>query len=178
MRERGAAGAQDGRVQALQELPGDVDRDVRPRLEVRADRADRDAPGLDAEPVLERPAILGPLERRQLRELRELIRERGDPRVVEPEPVERALVELGAAATSAAFAAAIASPPLADELGRPHERARDALVGERADRGVRGARLALDLLPQARSSGVPQRRGDAGDRAQQRLARQLSSPPR
>ena len=42
--QRGAAGAQHGRVQALQQLAGDVERDVRPGLEVRADRSDRDPP--------------------------------------------------------------------------------------------------------------------------------------
>ena len=38
VRERGAARPQDGGVEALQELARDVERDVRPRLEVRADR--------------------------------------------------------------------------------------------------------------------------------------------
>ena len=40
--ERGAARAEDGGVEALQELAGDVERHVRARLEGRADDADRD----------------------------------------------------------------------------------------------------------------------------------------
>ena len=91
--ERRAARAEHGGVQGLQQLPGDVDRDVRPRLEVRADGADRDAAHRDLQAVVELPRVLVALERRQRRELRELLGERVDARGVEPEPVERALVE-------------------------------------------------------------------------------------
>ena len=67
-RESRRAGAQDARVQALQQLPGHVEGDARPRLEVRADDADRDAAGRDRQPVVERPALDLPFERWQLRE--------------------------------------------------------------------------------------------------------------
>jgi hypothetical protein len=54
--ESRGAGAQHDGVQALQQLAGDVQRDVRPRLEVRADHADRDPPLRDDQTVGERPA--------------------------------------------------------------------------------------------------------------------------
>ena len=55
--ERGAARPEHRGVQALQQLPGDVERDVRPRLEVRADRPDRDPPLADDEAVRRASAL-------------------------------------------------------------------------------------------------------------------------
>ncbi len=145
----GAAGAQHRRVEALQELPGDVDRDVRPRLEVRAYGADRNPAHADTQAVLELPAVLVAVERRQRGELCELLAERGDPARIEPQPVECALVEpprgcldIGSVRTRDRVAL------LVDELGRTLERTRHGLVRELADGGVRGSRLALHELAQ------------------------------
>ena len=92
--ERRAAGPQHGGVQALQELPGDVERDVRARLEVRADRPDRDPPLADDQAVRERPRADLPLERLDRGRRLDLAGDRLDPPVVEAEPIEHPLVQL------------------------------------------------------------------------------------
>jgi hypothetical protein len=171
----GAAGAEDGRVEALQELPGHVDRDVRARLEVRTDGADRDAPRLDAQTVLQRPRILCPLELRQLRELGELRGNRVDSRVGEAEPVERARVEVGGGDV-VGIRRGDRVTPLRHELRGARERTRHGVVRQRRDRGVRRGGLALDVLAQghpvflsaAAMPAIERRRGGTHD----------SSPPR
>ena len=147
VRERRAAGAQDGRVEALQELAGDVEGDVRARLEVRADGADRDAPRLDRSPFSSVHASSARSSGGSAASSASWRRERGDPRLVEPQPVHRPLVEVGGGHIGRVRGQDRVAP-LADELGRPRERLRDGLVGERADRAVCGGRLPLDLLPQ------------------------------
>ena len=89
-----AAGAQDGCVQALEELTGDIEGDVRACLEVGADDADRDPALADLEPVRQRPGIDLALERIDRGDCVDLLRERFDTLVVQLQPVERPLVEL------------------------------------------------------------------------------------
>ena len=91
-----AACPQYGRVQALEQLPGHVERDVRARLEVRADGPDRDPALADAKAVRKRPGVGLALERRDVRKHLELARERLHPRVVEAKSVERPRVETSA----------------------------------------------------------------------------------
>ena len=55
--ERGAAGSQHGRVEALEKLPRHVERHVRTSLEVRADRPDGNPPLAHAQAVRERPRV-------------------------------------------------------------------------------------------------------------------------
>ena len=85
--QRGAAGAQDGRVQALQQLTGDVEGDVRARLEVGADGPDRDAPFAHLEAVRERPRIDLALQRLDRRHGLDLGGQPLHPLVVEPQAV-------------------------------------------------------------------------------------------
>ena len=147
--QRGAPGAQDGGVEALQQLPGDVERDVRARLEVRADRADRDPPLADHEPVRERARADLALERRQRGHRLDLRRERVDPALVEPEPVEHPLVELplGGGAVRLVREQDLGAA-LAHERGRALERRGDAVVGERRERAPGLGGLPLDQRPQ------------------------------
>src|SRR3990172_8278208 len=91
--ERRAAGAQDAGVQALQELPGDVEGDVRARLEVRPDRADGNAALLHEEAVLEAALADLALEGLELCHAADLGGERFDALLVESQAVERSLVE-------------------------------------------------------------------------------------
>ena len=95
MRESGAARTKHGAVQALQQLAGDVDGHVRPRLEVRADDADRNAPLGHVEPVRKPPGVDLALERRQRCELAQLRLDRLEARRVETQAVERTGVERG-----------------------------------------------------------------------------------
>ena len=78
--ERRAARAEHRGVQATSAAGRRRRRDVRPRLEVRADRADRDPAHRDAAGRCRAPSVLVALERRQRRELRELRGERVDAR--------------------------------------------------------------------------------------------------
>jgi hypothetical protein len=144
--EGGAARAKDDAVQRLEQLSGDVNGDVRPRLEVRADGADRDTQDRDAESVLELPRIFGTLERRQRRELRKLLAERGNARIIESQTVERTFVELRGLHILG-IRCRDRVPPLHHELCSPFERARHAVIGQRGDRVRRSCSLALDLLP-------------------------------
>ena len=64
-----------------------------PRLEVRADDADRNPPLRHDEPVRKRPRAQLPLERLERRGRAHARRDRLEPAVVETEPVERARVE-------------------------------------------------------------------------------------
>ncbi len=91
--ERSAARAQDDRVQALQNLRGDVERHTGPRLEVGADRPDGDAQLPHVQPVRERPAGDLSLERLERSGRLELARERRHALLVEPKPVESSFVE-------------------------------------------------------------------------------------
>ena len=109
--------------EALQQLSGDVDRDVRPRLEVRADGADRDAAQRDLQTVVELPARPRPARAaaarraaRAARRARRCARRRGAAGRARPRRAR-------AAATSAAFASRDRVAALADER-RPRARAR------------------------------------------------------
>ena len=130
-RESSRAGAEDARVQALQELPGHIERDTRTRLEVRADHTDRDAASRDRQPVVERPAFDLPFERRQLGEGQQLFAQTRDAAVVEPETVERPGVEL---ARSARHILGVRRedrlPVPGEQLGGAPERSRDGSIGE------------------------------------------------
>jgi hypothetical protein len=91
--ESRSARPEDDRVAALQHLRGDVDGDVRPRLEVRSDDSDRDAPLGHFEAVRQPPGAnlaLDPVERGGRAQA---VGDAPEPAVVEPEPVERAGVE-------------------------------------------------------------------------------------
>ena len=146
----GAAGPEHRGVQALEQLAGDVERDVRPRLEVRSDRADRDAPLAHAKPVRKRPRVGFALERRELRHDRDLTHETVDAVVVEAQPVERALVEAaGRGLVVGRIRGEDLVAPFADESGCDRERVGDGVVAKGRKRGVRGGRLGLDLLSES-----------------------------
>ncbi len=91
--ERGAAGAEHGGVEALEELSGDVERDVRARLEVRPDGADRDPALRHPQAVLERPRVGLSREGLDLGHRLDLARELLEAGIVEPEAIERPRVE-------------------------------------------------------------------------------------
>ena len=136
--QRGAAGAQDDRVQALQELPGDVERDVRPGLEVRADRADRDPPLADLEAVGQRPRAEVALERLDRCGRRHLFGEALDTLLVKAQPVERRLVETpGGGLIVGLVRRQDRGAALPDECCGLAERGGDGVVAEEG-----GARLA------------------------------------
>ena len=143
----GAAGPEHRGVEALEQLAGDVERDVRSRLEVRSDRPDRDAPLAHAKPVRERPRAGFALERRELRHDRDLAHEIVHAVVVEAQPVERPFVE---AAGRGLVVGRIRSEdlvaPFADQSGCNRERVGDGVVAKGRKRRVRGGRLGLDLL--------------------------------
>ena len=150
VRERGAAGPEHRGVQALEQLAGDVERDVRPRLEVRSDRADRDPPLAHAKPVRERPRVGFALERRELRHDRDLTHETVDAVVVEAQPVERPLVEAaGRGLVVGRVRGEDLAAPFADESGCNRERVGDGVVAKGRKRRVRGGRLGLDLLSES-----------------------------
>ena len=145
--EGGGAGSEHDGVQALQQLAGDVQRDVRPRLEVRADHADRDPPLRDDQAVGERPAADLALERVESRRRQKLALEDGHPSVVQPQPVDRAFVEparcgfdvgiVGGEHLAAAFA---------QHRGRGRQRDGDGLVGQTCCRRTRRAGFAFDVI--------------------------------
>ena len=89
----GAPGPEHRGIEALEELPRDVQRDVRSGLEVRTDRADRDAALAYLETVGQRPGGDLALERRDLRRPVHLLGETLDPARIQTEPVEQAVVE-------------------------------------------------------------------------------------
>ena len=161
-----APGAQNCGVETLQQLPGDVERHVRPCLEVRADRADRDPPLADHEPVLERARADLALERRQRGHRLGLRRERVDTALVESQPVEHPLVELplGGSAVRLVREQDLGAA-FVHERSRALERPGDAVVGERRERAPGLGRLPLDERPQVdlliqrhRSQDTPPRR--------------------
>ena len=120
--ERRSAGAENRRVQALQELAGDVEGDVRPRLEVRADDSDRHTPLLEAKPVVERPLRHVARERLERGRDRHLLGHRLDAAVVEPEAVEHADVEpSGRRLHVLGVGGEDVAPALPDEPGRAGE---------------------------------------------------------
>ncbi len=147
--QSGGAGAQDARVQALQELRGDVDRNTGPRLERRADDAYRDPPHADDEAVGERARAAVALQRRHIGQSRELGGELRDSAAVEAQPVEHPGVE--------ATRGRLAVGPVRrqdrgavgdDELGRGAKHCGDRVVTEQRRGGRRTRGLALDLLSQ------------------------------
>ena len=144
--KRCAAGSQDGAVQALQELTSDVDSDVRPRFEVRADDADRDPPFRDLEPVRQPPRVELALERRQRHELLELRRDRGQTSLVEAKPVESTLVKLCSGGDVGLVRREHALGLGRNSRGGERQRRRDRVVGEPRHRLVRCGRLAGDGL--------------------------------
>ena len=92
--ERRAAGAEHDGVQALQQLAGDVERDVRPRLEVRADDADRDPPLRDDAGRWRASGCRSRARAASSAAVAWSWRASDvDARVVQPQPVERAFVE-------------------------------------------------------------------------------------
>jgi len=148
--ERGPAGAQHGRVEALQQLAGDVQGDVRARLEVRADRADGNAPLAHAEPVRQRPRPGLALERLDLGHRLDLARQCLQAGVVEPKPIESALVDGPGGARDVGRVRVQDQPlPLTHERAAAPQRSGDPFVVEsRNGRGGR-RRLAFDVLTKA-----------------------------
>ena len=152
VRERGAAGPQERRVQALQELAGDVEGDAGPGLEVRADGADRDAPLAHAQAVGQRPGGRLALERLDLGRLGELGGERLD-----------ASRRRGAAGRACPRRAGRTRPPRRPRSHAriaarrsSHQRRRHAAAhprrrrpSARRQRVVRRPRLLLDLLAES-----------------------------
>ena len=148
--ERGTSRAQDGGVEALQELSGNVERDVRPRLEVRADRADRDPPLAHAQPVRKRPGAGLALERLDPGHRLELAREALDPGVVETQPVERPVVDASPRGVAVlAVHAEQEVPPLEHQGSCGTQRLGHEVVTQRGGGRVGVSGLALDLLVQA-----------------------------
>ncbi len=146
-RERGASGTEDDRVAALEQLGRDIGRDVRPRLEVRADDADRNPALRHLQAVGQPPRPDFPLERRQCRRRGEA---RGDPldtSLVEPQPVERPRIQ---ARQSAGHVRLVRRQdlhrPLAQELRRAVERVRDGGRLEVGDGPARPGGLLFDEL--------------------------------
>ena len=91
--QRGAAGAQDDGVAALQHLRGDVGGDVRPRLEVRTDVPTGTRRSETSRPFGEPPGADVAVERREQRGRLEPATIVLDARVVEAQAVESACVE-------------------------------------------------------------------------------------
>ena len=158
--QRRAPGPQHRCVQALQQLPGDVEGDVRPGLEVRADGADRDPPHRHAEAVLELPTVLVALEWWERGELCELLGQRLDPRRVEPQAVERAGVEPAGGFDVRGVRCGDRVPSLADESRRPVQGIGHRVVGQERNRRRRGRSLALELVAQAHGSNATTLRSD------------------
>ena len=146
-RERRATGTEDDRVPALQHLCRDVGGDVRSRLEVRADDPDRDPPLGDAQAVRERPLAHVARDRLQRRRRADARGDRGQPLLVEPQPVERAVVErLRRGAEVACVRGQDCVGLGVDELRRARQGALDALVGERRQCRARRACFRGDEL--------------------------------
>ena len=106
--ERLAAPAQDRGVAGLEAEGGDVDGDVRPRLVDHADDADGDAPLAQPQAVREHAAIVFRADRiGQRGDAARVVGERGQPLLVQQQPVEQRLAQsLGAAGRDVlAFAA-------------------------------------------------------------------------
>jgi hypothetical protein len=150
-----SARPQHRRVEALQQLAGDVERDVWPRLEVCSDSPDRDSALAHAQAVRERPGSSLALERLDLGHRLQPASELLDAPVVEPQSVERACVE------PAGRRLDVNGVCLEQEsLLRPHERGRSAqgpghgVVAQRRGRPVGLGRLALDRLSQVHSSAL------------------------
>ena len=145
--QRRAARAQDRRVQALQQLAGDVERDVRPRLEVRADGADRDPPLVHDEAVRERARADLALERLERGGRLDLRDELVQARVVEAQPVERPLVETARRSLDVrGVRLEHLGPALAQHRCRRGKRIRDRAVVQPGRRLAGSPRLLLDLL--------------------------------
>ena len=145
--ERRAARPQDRGVEALQQLAGDVERDVRSGLEVRADGADRDPPLADPEAVLERPRADLALERLDLGDGLDLLGETLEAGVVQAQPVEHPLVD---AARSRLAVGCVRGedlcPSLPHEYGCALQGGGDRLVGQTRCGTACLARLLLDRL--------------------------------
>jgi hypothetical protein len=143
--QRGAACAEDAGVQALEQLSGDVEGDIRASLEVRADDADGDPPLLDEEAVREAALADLALERRQRCEVLYLGGEGLDAAGVQAQPVERPGVE----ATLGGFDVGVIRsedlrPAGPDEPGRRSQGVRDGRVREGSERAAGFRRLLLD----------------------------------
>ena len=148
--ESGATSAQNSCVQALQQLASDVEGDVRPSLEVRADSPDRDPPLADLEAVRQRPGVDLALERRDRRYRLDLLRERLHSLVVEAQPVEHALVQAFGRLVVVSFVRGEdLGPALAykDDCGL--QSGYDRFVGELRSGAARLTRLSLDVLAES-----------------------------
>ena len=145
--KRRTARPQHGAVQALQQLSRHVDGDVRPRFEVRADDADRDAPLRDLEAVRQRPGRDLTVERRQGGQLAQLRLDPCQPLGVEAKPIERALVERTRSGVEIGRVRLEHGRVLCREpFCRECERRGDGVVGEQGHGRPRSGRLALDRL--------------------------------
>ena len=147
--QRRSSGAQDRRVEALQQLTRDVEGDVGTSFEVRADGPDRNATLADLEPVRQRPGVDLAFQRRDRRHRLDLLRECLYPLVVEPEAVEHPLVQApcGLVVVDLVRAEDL-GPALAHKSGRGHQGLGDAVVGEARGSAIGRERLALHLLAQ------------------------------
>ena len=152
--ERGGAGAEHDGVAALQHLRRHVDGNVRPRLEVGADDADRDQPLGDLEPVGQPPRAQLAGDRRERRGRADARRDRLQPAVVELQPVERAGVELSLGRFEVELVRGEdLGAPLGEQLERADEGQVDTLVRERCECAARAERLALDELEDRSGDG-------------------------
>ena len=99
----------------------------------------------DRQPVVERPALDLPFERRQLREGEQLLAQTGDPTLVERETVERPRIELVLGRSDIRRVRGEDRVLVrGEELGGPPQRSRDHIVGEVWSGRAGGRRLALD----------------------------------
>ena len=143
--QRGSACAEHGRVQALQELAGDVQSDVRSGFEVRADDADRDPTLRDLETVLQRPGRDLALERLDRRDGLDLLRQGVDTRAVQAQTVDHPVVEPVLGGFDIGFVGRedlVRSLP--NERGRLAQRGCDGLVAQLGRRASGSERLLLD----------------------------------
>ncbi len=145
--ECGCAGPQHRRIEALQELACDVECHVGTSLEVGTHRPDGNAPLGDLETVLERPRAGVSLEWIDFRHRLDLPRKALDSLLVQPQPVERSLVEptrrgrhIGCVRCEYRHRA------LARESRRAAERLRDGVVAQEARGSVGLGGLVLDLI--------------------------------
>jgi hypothetical protein len=143
--QRCAARAEDDGVPTLEDLRGDVDRNVRPGLEVRADNTDQHAPLGDLEPVRKPPRPNLPLERRERSRRLQSRRRCFHALLIETQPIKGSRIQPGGAlgdVRSIRLENDVAA--FAQKLGGPSQRVVDESLVEARQSRARSARLGLD----------------------------------
>ena len=154
--QRRRAGPQHRCIEAFQQLAGDIESDIRARLEVRADRPDRHAPLAHAQTVCKRPRRHLALQRRQSRGHLQPASQPLDPRLVQAKPVEHALVQPGGSRLAISpIGGQDPRAALARERRSRLQRSRDRIVGEQRRRAARRPRLDLHPVSKDRADTTP-----------------------